>query len=39
MNGGLVEAFYKFGIEALPARFGGPGFSKPAGLRLRPRTD
>lgn len=39
MNGGLVEAFYKFGIEALPARFEGPGFSNPAGHRLRPRTD
>ncbi|WP_217629794.1 hypothetical protein, partial [Paracoccus chinensis] len=26
MNGGLVEAFYRFGIEALPARFEGPGF-------------
>ena len=39
MNGGLVEAFYRFGIEALPARFEGPGFSNPTGLRLRPRAD
>lgn len=39
MNGGLVDAFYRFGIEAIPARFEGPGFSNPAGLRLRQRTD
>lgn len=39
MNGGLVDAFYRFGIEAIPARFEGPGFSNPVGLRLRPRTD
>lgn len=39
MNGGLVDAFYRFGIEALPARFEGPGFRNPAGLRLRPRAD
>lgn len=39
MNGGLVDALYRFGIEALPARFEGPGFSNPAGVRPRPRTD
>ena len=39
MNGGLVEAFYRFGIEALPVRFEGPGFRNPAGLRLGQKTD